>query len=52
MKVWKGESNLHELVSQDEEVTSKLSKDEIDECFDVNKHIKHAETIIERVISS
>ncbi len=49
MKVWEeGKDFLTELLA-DEEVTAKLSEDEIREKFDLSYHTKHVDTIFKRV---
>jgi adenylosuccinate lyase len=51
MKVWEsnGELSLLELLKADPEVASLLSVDLIEECFDLGYHLKHVDTIFERV---
>jgi adenylosuccinate lyase len=51
MKVWEsdGALSLQDLLKADEEVTAHLSRQEIDEKFDLAYHLKHVDTIFERV---
>ena len=51
MKVWKsdGALSLEELLKADPEVTAALSAEEIGERFDLGYHLKHVDTIFERV---
>jgi adenylosuccinate lyase len=51
MKVWEsgGTLSLMELLKADPEVTALLSPDEIEARFDLGYHLKHVDTIFERV---
>jgi adenylosuccinate lyase len=51
MKVWEsgGRLSLVELLKSDPEVTSHLSNDDLDQLFDLGYHMKHVDTIFERV---
>lgn len=49
MKVWSGESNFKELLSQDPDLTRYLSKKELDKCFDVNYYLKNVDKIYKRI---
>ncbi|MED4161317.1 adenylosuccinate lyase, partial [Halalkalibacterium halodurans] len=40
---------FRELVEQEERITSVLSPEEIEACFDYNHHLKHVDTIFERL---
>jgi len=53
MKVWKsdGALSLEELLKADPEVTAALSAEEIGERFDLGYHLKHVDTIFERVFA-
>ena len=52
MKVWDadGALQLKDLLLADERVTSKLSVDEIEAMFDMDHHLKHVDTIFDRVL--
>jgi adenylosuccinate lyase len=49
MKVWAGEGDFRSLLSADPDVRSKLSDAELAENFDLGYHIKHVDTIFQRV---
>jgi adenylosuccinate lyase len=51
MKVWEsdGQLSLLELLKADTEVTAALSPSEIEEKFDLGYHLKHVDTIFDRV---
>jgi adenylosuccinate lyase len=51
MKVWEsdGQLSLLELLKADVEVSNRLSDDELDALFDLGHHLKHVDTIFERV---
>ncbi|MED3575356.1 adenylosuccinate lyase [Cytobacillus praedii] len=49
MEAWEKQVHFRSLIEQDETITSKLSAADIDDCFDYNYHIKHVETIFDRL---
>ena len=51
MKVWESDGRLMllDLLKQDEEVTTALSAEQLEERFDLEYHFKHVDTIFERV---
>ncbi|WP_216830194.1 adenylosuccinate lyase [Alkalihalobacterium elongatum] len=49
MEAWEKGIQFRELVEQEERITSLLSPEEINECFDYNHHLKHVDTIFERL---
>ncbi|WP_100406192.1 adenylosuccinate lyase [Bacillus solitudinis] len=49
MEAWEKGVQFRELIDAEERVTSMLSKEEIDECFDYNHHLKHVDTIFTRL---
>jgi len=51
MQVWQNEKNLKDVVLEDKNITSYLTKDEIEEIFDLNRHLRHVDTIFTRVFS-
>ena len=53
MKVWEsdGTLSLAELLKADSEVTAALSPQQIDEKFDLDYHLKHVDTIFDRVFA-
>ncbi|WP_380877084.1 adenylosuccinate lyase [Sphingomonas sp. DBB INV C78] len=54
MKVWEsdGQLSLLELLKADPEVSAKLSAKELEEKFDLGYHLKHVDTIFDRVFGS
>jgi len=54
MKVWEsdGELSLLELLKADADVTAKLSADELTTLFDLGYHMKHVDTIFDRVFGA
>lgn len=49
MKAWETETPFKSLVEKDDVITSHLSHDEIDACFDPTYHLKNVERIFERL---
>ncbi|WP_445490058.1 adenylosuccinate lyase [Niallia sp. 03133] len=49
MESWENQVPFRQLVDADEVISSKLSKEEIDDCFDYHFHIKHVDTIFTRL---
>jgi len=49
MKVWAGEGDFATLLKADREVRAKLSDKDIEASFDLGYHLKHVDTIFERV---
>jgi adenylosuccinate lyase len=49
MEAWEKQVPFRQLVESDEKITSKLTKEEIDDCFDYRYHLKHVDTIFERL---
>ncbi|XWK86388.1 MAG: adenylosuccinate lyase [Phormidium sp.] len=45
----KTEGNFRELISSDPRVTERLSKEQIEECFDPQRHLKHLDQIYQRL---
>jgi adenylosuccinate lyase len=54
MQVWEsdGELSLLDLLKGDAEVTEALSPAEIEDKFDLGYHLKHVDTIFERVFGA
>ena len=46
---WDEQKQFRPLVEETEKITSLLSKEEIDDCFDYNYHIKNVDMIFERL---
>jgi adenylosuccinate lyase len=49
MKSFKGKENFKNLIFKDKEITTRLSKNEIEECFDVSHDLKNVDYIFQRV---
>ena len=49
MEAWEKKVPFRELVEADEKITSLLSKEEIDDCFDYNYHLKNVDMIFDRL---
>ncbi|MEK4666171.1 adenylosuccinate lyase [Niallia sp. FSL R7-0271] len=49
MESWEMQVPFRELVDNDPTISSKLTKEEIDDCFDYHFHIKHVDTIFNRL---
>ena len=49
MLVWQDQSSFQELISSDKEITKWLSNSEINSAFNLEKQLKHVDTIYQRV---
>ncbi|MFC2949494.1 adenylosuccinate lyase [Virgibacillus sediminis] len=49
MQAWETGTHFKELVEADEQVTSKLTQAEIDDCFDYTYHLKNVDGIFDRI---
>lgn len=49
MESWDRQVPFRELVESDEKITSKLTSEEIADCFDYNFHLQHVDMIFERL---
>ncbi|MBE2913718.1 MULTISPECIES: adenylosuccinate lyase [Anoxybacillus] len=49
MEAWEKQVSFRSLIEADEVITSRLTKDQIADCFDYNYHLKHVDTIFERL---
>jgi adenylosuccinate lyase len=49
MEAWEKQVPFKNLIEADEIIKAKLSPAEIDDCFDYNYHLKHVDTIFERL---
>lgn len=49
MQAWESQTAFRTFVDADEQVTSLLTKEELDDCFDYNYHIQHVDMIFERL---
>jgi adenylosuccinate lyase len=52
MPVWRGEGDFRTLLTKDREVRRYLSEEEIGAKFDLGYHLKHVDTIFERVFGA
>ena len=43
------EGNFHELIAKDSRVTSRLTPEEIEDCFDPQHHLKHLDEVYQRL---
>ncbi|MGG0720129.1 adenylosuccinate lyase [Robertmurraya massiliosenegalensis] len=49
MEAWEKQVPFKSLIETDEKITAKLSPAEIEDCFDYNYHLKHVDTIFDRL---
>lgn len=49
MEAWEKQVPFRSLIEKDEKITSKLTPEEIDDCFDYNYHLKNVDYIFERL---
>jgi len=49
MEAWEKQVNFRELVEGEEEITSRLTPAQIEDCFDYNYHLQHVDTIFDRL---
>jgi len=49
MQAWESQTAFRTFVDADEKITSLLTKEELDDCFDYNYHIQHVDMIFERL---
>jgi adenylosuccinate lyase len=49
MQAWEEAVQFRTLVEADEEITSRLSEKEIDDCFDYHHHLTHVDMIFNRL---
>lgn len=49
MQAWESQTAFRTFVDANEQVTSLLSKEELDDCFDYSYHIQHVDMIFERL---
>ncbi|WP_144511935.1 adenylosuccinate lyase [Bacillus sp. FJAT-22090] len=49
MQAWESQTAFRTFVDGEEKITSLLSKEELDDCFDYNYHIQHVDMIFERL---
>lgn len=49
MEAWETQVHFRELLDKDEKITSLLTKEELDDCFDYNYHLKNVDMIFDRL---
>lgn len=49
MQAWEEQRSFREIVLQTQAITDVLSREEIEDCFDPSWHLKHVDTIFERL---
>lgn len=49
MEVWEGKGAFKSLLEKDDDILKYIPKDELDSIFDIRHHLKHVDTIFERV---
>ncbi|ABO65623.1 MULTISPECIES: adenylosuccinate lyase [Geobacillus] len=49
MEAWEKQVPFRSLLEADERITSQLTKEELDDCFDYRHHLKHVDTIFARL---
>ena len=49
MQAWETQRQFRDIILETPEITSVLSKEEIDDCFNPSWHLKHVDTIFERL---
>jgi len=52
MKVWAGEGHLLELLCANSTITDALPREELEKLFDLGHHMKHVDTIFDRVFGA
>jgi adenylosuccinate lyase len=49
MQAWEEQRSFRSILEEDPVVTSTLTKEELDDCFDYRYHLKHVDTIFKRL---
>jgi adenylosuccinate lyase len=49
MRVWEEETDFKEEVLKDPDITKVLSREEIEECFDLKGHLRYVDEIFKRI---
>jgi adenylosuccinate lyase len=49
MQAWEEQRSFRSILEEDPTVTSTLTKEELDDCFDYRYHLKHVDTIFRRL---
>lgn len=48
MKSWEDGTSFRKLCEQDPEIAKRLTKDQLDECFDYERHLAHVDEVFDR----
>jgi adenylosuccinate lyase len=51
MRAWSGEADFREAVTADPAITKHLSREALEECFDLSAHLRNAKALVERVFA-
>ncbi|MGK7379968.1 adenylosuccinate lyase [Planococcus sp. 1R117A] len=49
MEAWENQTHFRQIVEANETITSQLSKEELDDCFDYNHHLQQVDMIFNRL---
>ncbi len=49
MQAWEEQRSFRDIIGEDETVKGMLTKEELDDCFDYRYHLKHVDTIFQRL---
>ncbi|RNF38458.1 adenylosuccinate lyase [Planococcus salinus] len=49
MEAWENQTHFREIVEANDTITSQLSKEELDDCFDYNHHLQQVDMIFNRL---
>lgn len=49
MEAWENQTHFREIVEANDTITAKLSKEELDDCFDYNHHLQQVDMIFNRL---
>lgn len=49
LAAWRGEVDFHQAIVDDPQIRGALRPDEVEACFDLQKHLQHVDTIFKRV---
>jgi len=51
MEVWEGKGSFKDLLKQDEDILRYIKKEELNDIFNIQHHLKHVNTIFDRVFN-
>lgn len=49
MEAWENQTHFRKVVEANETITSQLTKEELDDCFDYNHHLQQVDMIFNRL---